>query len=168
MAYGNVLTTDQMLAQQVVRASHYYWDNRVLQADRFLWSWVNRIEPSTFGGNQHGLAAGDTAITADDLYNLSNDPNAQFQQPQGQTPGGAIGVAIPSAKVIIVRFGMIVGDYFEFSYTNLSGGNVITVSSGAGITDVGLMTIAGGTTARFRVYASNVSAGTYAGQLIRI
>lgn len=168
MAYANVLGTNEMLEQQVIRASHYYWDNRVMQADRFIWSWVNRKEPSTFGGNQEGLAAGATAITVANLFDSTESLNSQYHAHLGQTPTGPISVAMPTAAQLIAGLGMIVGDYFEFSYTNLSG-NVITVTGNAGgLTEVGLMTIAGTTTARFRVYISAVGSGIEAGQLIRI
>jgi hypothetical protein len=168
MAQVNALAPSGLTSQLVLRPGHYYWDNSHLTADRFLYSFVNRIEPTCFGGNQQGLTAGQTAITLANLYNSSEAVNAAYHAHLGQTPAGDISVAMPTAAQIIAGTGMVVGEYFEFSYTNLSA-NVITVTASAGgLTEVGAMTIAATTTARFRIYISAVGSGVEAGQLIRI
>ena len=60
-------------------------------------------------------------------------------------------------------------EYFEFSYTNLSGGNAITVTASAGgLTEIGSMVIAGGATARFRVYIGTITSGIEDGLIIRL
>ena len=67
---------------------------------------------------------------------------------------------MPTVAAIIAGTGLIVAEYFEFSYTNLSS-NVITVTSTAGgLAEVGVMTIAATTTARFRVYIGSATTGS--------
>lgn len=168
MAQVNALAPSGITSQLVIEPGHYYWNNRELTANRFLYSFVNRKEPTCFGGNQQGLSAGQTAITLANLYNSSEAVNAAYHAHLGQTPAGNISVAMPTAAQIIAGTGMIVGEYFEFSYTNLSS-NVITVTASAGgLAEVGVMTIAATTTARFRIYISATGSGVEAGQLIRI
>jgi len=168
MAYSNALSPVQMTAQLRQLPGHRYWDNTVLQADRFLWSWSNRIEPTTFGGDQVGLVPGDTSINVTSFFNSSESNNAAYSAHFGQTPAGNISVAMPTAAQFIANFGFIVGEYFEFSYTNLSV-NIITVTASAGgLTEVGVMTIAANTTARFRVYIGTITSGIEAGSLIRL
>jgi|TARA_B100000768_G_scaffold60378_1_gene58434 acetylornithine/succinyldiaminopimelate/putrescine aminotransferase len=160
MTYSNLLSPAQMAAQLRQLPGHRYWDNTKLQADRFLWSWVNRVEPTSFGGNQQGLAAGATAITVVDLFNIAEANNVAYHAHLGQTPAGNINVAMPTVAAIIAGTGLIVAEYFEFSYTNLSS-NVITVTSTAGgLAEVGVMTIAATTTARFRVYIGSATTGS--------
>ena len=160
MAYSKVLAPVDMTNQLERRPGHWYWDNQLLTADRVLWSWVNRVEPTSFGGNQQGLAAGATAITVVDLFNIAEANNVAYHAHLGQTPAGNINVAMPTVAAIIAGTGLIVAEYFEFSYTNLSS-NVITVTSTAGgLAEVGVMTIAATTTARFRVYIGSATTGS--------
>lgn len=169
MAYSKVLAPVDMTNQLERRPGHWYWDNQLLTADRELWSWVNRVEPSNFGGNSVGLTAGATSITVTSFFDSSESNNAAYSAHLGQTPAGPISVAMPTAAQFISNFGFIVGEYFEFSYTNLSGGNAITVTASAGgLTEIGSMVIAGGATARFRVYIGTITSGIEDGLIIRL
>jgi|TARA_B110000285_G_scaffold225312_1_gene283355 hypothetical protein len=168
MTYSNALSPVQMTAQLRQLPGHRYWDNTVLQADRFLWSWSNRIEPTTFGGDQVGLVPGDTSINVTSFFNSSESNNAAYSAHFGQTPSSDISVAMPTAAQFVANFGFVAGEYFEFSYTNLSADIITVTASAGGLTEVGVMTIAANTTARFRVYISVATSSVEAGSLIRL
>ncbi len=167
MAQALALSPNDITNQMVLRPGHFYWDERKLEADRFLYSYVNRKEPTCFGGNQEGLAAGATTFAASALFDTSESVNAAYHAHLGQTPNDALSVTFPTAADIISTTGMVAGEFFEFSYTNLStdAEHIITVvAASGGLAEIGLMTIQKETTARFRVYISS----TTAGQLIRV
>ena len=51
MAQVNALAPSGITSQLVIEPGHWYWNNRELTADRFLYSFVNRKEPTCFGGS---------------------------------------------------------------------------------------------------------------------
>lgn len=168
MAYSNVLAPVDITNQLDRRPGHWYWDNQLLTADRVLWSWVNRLEPSTFGGDSVGLVPGDTSINVTSFFNSSSSNNAAYSAHFGQTPSSDISVAMPTAAQFVANFGFVAGEFFEFSYTNLSADIITVTSSAGGLSEVGVMTIAANTTARFRVYISVATSSSEAGSLIRL
>lgn len=167
------LTVGQINGQLVQRPAHKYWNSRVFEADRFLYSYVNRLEPFKYGGNAHALAAGDTAILAADIVNFDlsladSVRNSIFTQHQAQDPAGDIEVDAPSAASIITAGGMIVGDYFEFAYANQSSNAITIDGTDNGLTEVGNMVIAANITARFRIAITVIGSGLEAGTITRV
>jgi hypothetical protein len=162
MAQALALAPSAITNQMELRAGHFYWDDRKLEADRFIYSFVNKKEPTCFGGNQEGLAAGATTFAASALYDTSDPTNAAYHAHLGQTPNDALSVTFPTAADIISTTGMVAGEFLEFSYTNLStdAEHIITVAAASGgLQEIGLMTINKETTARFRIYISSTTAG---------
>lgn len=170
MAQVNALAPSGITSQLVIEPGHWYWNNRELTADRFLYSFVNRKEPTCFGGSSTTNAPGGTTIATGNIYNPSNQVNSAYQANFYQTPTAPISVALFNVAGWVSISGMVVGEYLEFSFTNSgTGSNSVTVTASAGgWTEVGSMVIAAQTTARFRMYVSVIDSGLEAGSLIRI
>tara|TARA_R110000803_G_scaffold207142_1_gene274880 strand:- start:589 stop:1110 length:522 start_codon:yes stop_codon:yes gene_type:complete len=166
----NALAPSDITSQLVLRPGHWYWDNRKLTADRFLYSFVNRKEPTCFGGLSHTSAAGSTSIIVSNIYDSARPINSAYQAHIYQTPTSPLTVNLFSAADWITATGMVVGEYIEFSFTNLgTGANAITIAaSSQGFQEIGDMEVSVQSTSRFRIYISVIGSGIEAGSLIRI
>lgn len=145
-----------------IRPSHPYWNEKTLPADRLVYSFVNRNEQMDYQLDHDVLADDASAITVDNIFDagiLLCTPTSPVSKAVPSPADFAAGI---TSKYVTYQL----DDSFDFTIINLNATNAITITTPAGLTAEGGMTVAGATSATFRMRVTNAAGTT--GDIYRI